>query len=174
MINLIILPTNSTLHPKKKDNIQTNQPDIVTVIEHQVLQNGVQVDEYRIQRSFSNKILRVHRLTRYTLALVCIFSIVSSIHHLKRWQGEFVQQSRASLVGDHVLYSLDLNVLFRGDIVRRNKMLIWVRGSKARTPYTPGLKLKSQVKLVRASPHTKSTHCWSIQIRDKWIKTVLG
>ena len=36
---------------KKKDNIQTNQPDIVTVIEHQVLQNGVQVDEYRIQRS---------------------------------------------------------------------------------------------------------------------------
>ena len=29
-------------------------------------------------------------------------------------------QSRASLVGDHFLYSHDLNVCFRGDIVRRS------------------------------------------------------
>ena len=32
------------------------------------------------------------------------------------WQGEFVQQSRGSLVGDHFLYSHDLNVSFMGDI----------------------------------------------------------
>ena len=31
-----------------------------------------------------------------------------------------MKQSRASLVGDHLLYSHDLNVLFMGDIVRRN------------------------------------------------------
>ena len=36
------------------------------------------------------------------------------------WQGEFVKQSRASLVGDHFLYSRDLNVWFRADKVRRN------------------------------------------------------
>ena len=36
------------------------------------------------------------------------------------WQREFVKQSRASLVGDHFLYSRDLNVWFRGDNVRRN------------------------------------------------------
>ena len=36
------------------------------------------------------------------------------------WQREFVKQSRASLVGDHFLYSRDLNVWFRADNVRRN------------------------------------------------------
>ena len=44
------------------------------------------------------------------------------------WQGEIVQQSRAALVGDHLLYShnfhflysCDLNVWFKDDIVRRN------------------------------------------------------
>ena len=38
----------------------------------------------------------------------------------KWWQREFVQQSIASLVGDHILCSHDLNVWFRGVIVRRN------------------------------------------------------
>ena len=32
--------------------------------------------------------------------------------------------SRASSVGDHFLYSHDLHVCSRGDIVRRNKMLV--------------------------------------------------
>ena len=40
------------------------------------------------------------------------------------WQGEFVQQSRASLVDDHSLYSCDLNVWFRDGIVGRNLMLV--------------------------------------------------
>ena len=35
-------------------------------------------------------------------------------------QGEFVEQSRASLVGDYFLYSHDLNVWFWADMVRRN------------------------------------------------------
>ena len=39
---------------------------------------------------------------------VCIFSTLFSIHFLGCWQGEFVQQSRASLVDDHFLYSHDL------------------------------------------------------------------
>ena len=56
----------------------------------------------------------------YTLTSVGIFSILLFRHFLGFWQGEFVQQLRASLVGDHLLYSHDLNVWFRGDIVRRN------------------------------------------------------
>ena len=50
----------------------------------------------------------------------CIFSIQLSRHFLRLWQGEFVQQSRSSLVGDHFHYSPDLNVWFRDDVVRRN------------------------------------------------------
>ena len=56
-------------------------------------------------------------LALYSLASVCIFSILLPRHFLGFCQGEFVQQSR---VGDHLLYSHDLNVWFRGDVVRRN------------------------------------------------------
>ena len=59
-------------------------------------------------------------LTLYTLTSVCIFSILFSIHFQRGWQGEFVSQSRAALVGDHLLYSHNFHVWFRGDIVRRN------------------------------------------------------
>ena len=59
-------------------------------------------------------------LTLYTPTLVCIFSLLFSIHLLTRWQGEFVEQSRASLAADHFLYSRDPNVWFGGLIVRRN------------------------------------------------------
>ena len=52
----------------------------------------------------------VESLTLYTLRSECIFSILFSIHFLRRRQGEFVYQSRASLVGDHFLPSCDLNV----------------------------------------------------------------
>ena len=57
--------------------------------------------------------------TLNTLTSVCIISILFSIHFLWCWQGEFVQRSRASLVGDHFLYSCDLNVSVSGDFVRR-------------------------------------------------------
>ena len=59
-------------------------------------------------------------LTLYSLTSVWIFSILLPRHFQGFWQGEFVQQSKASLVGDHLLYSHDLNVWFRGDVVRRN------------------------------------------------------
>ena len=59
-------------------------------------------------------------LTLYSLTSVWIFSIPLSRHFVGFWQGEFVQQSKASFVGDHLLYSHDLNVWFRGDVVRRN------------------------------------------------------
>ena len=63
-------------------------------------------------------------LTLYTLTSVCIFSILFSIHFPSCWQGEFVSPSRASLVCDHCLYSLNLNVWFRGETVRRNYKLV--------------------------------------------------
>ena len=42
-----------------------------------------------------------------------------SILFLRFLKGEFVQQSRGSLVVDHYPYSHDLNVLFRADIAGR-------------------------------------------------------
>ena len=47
-----------------------------------------------------------------------IMQIISTT--VKGLQGEFVKQSKASSIGDHFLYSHDLNVWFRGDTVRRN------------------------------------------------------
>ena len=55
-----------------------------------------------------------------TLTSVCTFSILHSIHFLRCWQGEVLWQSRAFLVCDHFLYSLNLNEGFSGGIVRRN------------------------------------------------------
>ena len=59
-------------------------------------------------------------LTLYILISVSIFSILFSTHFQRGWQGEFVSQSRAALVGDHLFYSHDCRVWFRADIVRRN------------------------------------------------------
>ena len=61
-----------------------------------------------------------YTLTLYALKSVCIFSILFSKHFLRCQHGEFVLQSRSSLVGDQLLYSPDLQVQFRGDMVRRN------------------------------------------------------
>ena len=40
-------------------------------------------------------------LTLHTLASVCIFSILFCIHFLEYLEGEFVEKSRACLVGDN-------------------------------------------------------------------------
>ena len=48
----------------------------------------------------------------YTLTSVCIFSVLFFKQFVRCWQGEFVEQSRASLVGDQFLDSQDLNVFF--------------------------------------------------------------
>ena len=59
-------------------------------------------------------------LNLYALTSVFIISILSPVHLLMCWQGEFVQQSRLSLGGDHFLYSHDIDVWFSGDIIGRN------------------------------------------------------
>ena len=43
-------------------------------------------------------------LTLDTLTLLCIFSIQFPIHFLRCWQGEFVHQSKASLVASHEVH----------------------------------------------------------------------
>ena len=44
-------------------------------------------------------------------------------------------QLRASLVGDHFLYSPDLNVQFKGDAAGRNLKPFTLRGSKVKMNY---------------------------------------
>ena len=57
---------------------------------------------------------------------ICIFSILFSIHSLRGWEGEFVQQSRVSLFNwwSFPNYSCGPKVWFRGYIIGRNEMLI--------------------------------------------------
>ena len=43
-------------------------------------------------------------LTLLTITSICVFFILFFIHSLRWWHGEFVYQSRASLVGDNLLY----------------------------------------------------------------------
>ena len=51
---------------------------------------------------------------------VCKFSILFSIHFLKCWQGEMCLKIKSFISWWSFLDSCDLNVWFRGDIVRRN------------------------------------------------------
>ena len=55
-----------------------------------------------------------------TLTSVCTFSILFFIHLPRCLQGEFVYQSRDSMVGDNFLYIPDLNVWSKANTVRRN------------------------------------------------------
>ena len=74
-----------------------------------------------------DQLLNLYTLT-HSLTLVCVFSILFFVHFQRGWQGEFVSQSRAALVGDQLLYSHNFHVWFMGDIVRRNQMLTTLRG----------------------------------------------
>ena len=56
-------------------------------------------------------------LTLNTLISVCILSILFSKYFLRRWQGEFVCQSREYLVGDNFLYSHNLIVWYCWEIL---------------------------------------------------------
>ena len=49
-------------------------------------------------------------LILYTLRSVCMFSILFSVQFLRCWQGEFVQQSRASSFCNNFLSFPDLNI----------------------------------------------------------------
>ena len=72
------------------------------------------------------------KMLKSVCILFLLFSILLFIHFLKCWQGEFVYQSNASFVSDHFLYSHDLNVWFRDDIVRTNYMLVTLRGLRVK------------------------------------------
>ena len=78
----------------------------------------------------SQKIWAIMVLILSTLTLVCIFSILFSLHFLRCWQGEFVQQARTSLVRDHFLCSCDHDVWFGGDIVRKMEVLVPPNGQR--------------------------------------------
>ena len=77
------------------------------------------------------------------------------MHFLGCWQGEFVQQSRASLVDDHSLYSCDLNVWYRDGIVGRNLMLVIPRVQRVTWKVVVFVTGKDVKDLHQISPH----HC---------------
>ena len=55
--------------------------------------------------------------------------------YCKVWTKRICMQWRASLVGDHFLYSPDLNVQFKGDAAGRNLKPFTLRGSKVKMNY---------------------------------------
>ena len=75
-------------------------------------------------------------LILYTQTLVCIFSILFSIHFLKCWQGEF---SIASFVGDHFLLIFLVTLLCNSGVLLyeeiRSQSLVGVN------PLTPKISL---------------------------------
>ena len=74
-------------------------------------------DKFKIMLTWKSFEMKIYKFTFYSLVTsVYIFSILFSIHFLRCCQGEFVKQSRGSLVCDHFLSSWDLNVWLRGDI----------------------------------------------------------
>ena len=116
----------------------------------------------------SNELTMVSWLTLYTLISVYIFSILISIHFLRCWHREFVQQSRASLVGDHFLNSHDPNVWFRGDNERRNLMLITLRGQRVKNTRFLTLFYLPTVMNVSLVP---AIHCiFRYQSRPTWCQ----
>ena len=62
------------------------------------------------------------------LASVCIFSMLFLTHFFRHWQGEFVEQLRASLNGDNFLYSRELNEgeIRRWSLLKFKRMITWV------------------------------------------------
>ena len=65
-------------------------------------------------------------VTLYTLTSVYMFSILLLLYFPFYWQGEFVEQSRVSLVGDHFHHSFDLILRFDSNI-ERNYILVTLK-----------------------------------------------
>ena len=61
---------------------------------------------------------------------VCMFFVLFPLHFPTSLQGDFVQKSRASLLGNYFLYSRDLIVLPRDYIVGRNEKLVTPRAQR--------------------------------------------
>ena len=70
-------------------------------------------------------------------------------------------QSRASVVGDHFLYSHDLNVCSRGDIVRRSQILVTFWGLKVEQKKLFFLREKDHFQFTIKAQFLK-TEAWNI------------
>ena len=86
---------------------------------HPSIRKYITIGQLSLKTEIFSHYLNPKILTFYSLTSICIFSALLPIHILRCWQGEFVQPSRASIVGDHLLYSHKLNLSFRGDVIRR-------------------------------------------------------
>lgn len=91
-----------------------------------------------------------------------VLSLAIYIYFLRSWQRELVQQSRASLVGDHFLCSHDLNVWFKGDNVRRILMLITLRGKRVNSLSLQYVSLDYQSALSGSSLSNKPYNRYSL------------
>ena len=72
--------------------------------------------------------------TLYSLTSVCIFSILFLRLFLRILTRRICSKTRASLVGNHLFYSHNLHVWFRGVIARRNEILVTLRGERVNFP----------------------------------------
>ena len=77
-----------------------------------------------------NHVPIVFQLTLCNPTSVCIFSILFSIHLLRMLTRRICLRIKSFFFGDHSLYACNLNVWFRADIVRRNRILVTLGGSK--------------------------------------------
>ena len=96
-------------------------------IQHYVISDYLSHNKYMMKRVHNQYLkvggedkVKINLLTLDILTSVNIFSIMFTIHFLRHCRGEFVEQSRVSLVGDQFLYSCDLSVWFNGDTPWRN------------------------------------------------------
>ena len=95
---------------------------------------GVQVAWVVVQEEEVNErdFVNPKNILKFNLLLPNISMQFLHTCHLRWWQGEYVKQSRASLVGDHFPYSHDLIMWFRSDIVGRNYMLVTLRSQRVK------------------------------------------
>ena len=82
--------------------------------------------EFVVKHPYLLLFLEDCNLTPHTLTSLCIFSILFSDRYIYIYWSlyirDFVKPSRVFVVGDHFLYSLDLNVWFWDDMVKSGKL----------------------------------------------------
>ena len=116
-------------------------------------------------------------LTHYTLTLEWKFSILFSTYFPQCHKGEFVWKSRAFFSCDHFLYSHDLTVWFRCDIVENVILSFLVSITHGSLCAFPLIALSNQVFYKNAQRSTavyvKWSHCTTAHIMLIW-RTALG
>ena len=100
-------------------------------IKWQHQQKSMNIMKYFIVITSIRRPFQPDYLNPYTLRPVYVFSILLFIHFFRCWWGEFQCSTiKISSIGDYFLHSHDLNVWFKGDIIRRNYILVTLRGSR--------------------------------------------